>query len=235
MTLSKRLKFITQHIKECSSIVDIGTDHGYIPIYAIKNGLCKSAIATDINKEPVKKAKFNIDFEGLSESIKVRLGGGFSPIVKNEAEVCIIAGMGGNLIKNILEADINITEEFKYLILQPAQNPEVLREYLYKNKYKIICEDLCFDDGVYYELFKVKKSKNIECEDIDNIYYEISKNLIKSKNPLMYNYLKSKYDKYENIINLIGDNSENASKRKNEIKKKLNYINDFMEEIKDEG
>lgn len=235
MVLSKRLKFITQHIKECSSIVDVGTDHGYIPIYAIKKGLCKSAIATDINKEPVKKAKLNICIEGLSDSIEVRLGGGFNPIVKNEVEVCIIAGMGGNLIKNILEADIKITEGFKYLILQPAQNPEVLREYLYKNKYEIICEDLCFDDGVYYELFKVKKSKVIEYENIDNIYYEISKKLVKSKNPLMYNYLKSKYNKYENILKAINDNSENANKRKDEIKEKLNYINKFMEEIKDEG
>ena len=60
MELSKRLKFIANHIEKCKSIADIGTDHGYIPIYAVKNNLCESAIASDINKDPVRKSKLNI-------------------------------------------------------------------------------------------------------------------------------------------------------------------------------
>ena len=55
MELSKRLQFIAEHIDKCKCIIDVGTDHGDIPIYCIKNNLCNSAIASDINKDPVKK------------------------------------------------------------------------------------------------------------------------------------------------------------------------------------
>ena len=103
MELSKRLKFIAKHIDKCKSIADIGTDHGYIPIYAVKNNLCERSIASDINKDPVKKSKLNISLEGLSEKIETRLGGGLEPIKAKEVEGIVIAGMGGNLIRDILE------------------------------------------------------------------------------------------------------------------------------------
>ena len=74
----------------------------------------------------------------------------------------VIAGMGGNLIRDILEADMEKVNSLESLILVPAQNPEVLREYLYENNYEIIKEDLCFDEGVYYELFKVKRAEDNE-------------------------------------------------------------------------
>ena len=235
MELSNRLKFIVHHIKDCSNIADIGTDHGYIPIYTVKTGICKSAIATDINRDPVKKARINVDCEGLSDKIQVRLGGGFKPIVRNEVEASVIAGMGGNLIRDILEEDMDITKSFKFLILQPAQNPEVLREYLYKNNYEIICEDLCLDEGIYYELFKVRKSKNIENEDVESIYYEIPKKLIEEKHTLMSGYLQSKYDKYTKILGFIKDDTESAKFRKEELLNKIKLIKIFMEEIQNEG
>ena len=61
-----------------------------------------------------------------------------------------------------------------YLILQPAQNPEVFREYLYNNDYEILEEDICLDENIYYELFKVKKNQEIIYTELDPIFYEIS-------------------------------------------------------------
>lgn len=231
MELSKRLKFIASHIEKCKSIADIGTDHGYIPIYAVKNNLCESAIASDINKDPVRKSKLNISLEGLSEKIETRLGGGLEPIKTKEVDGIIIAGMGGNLIRDILEEGKNKLQFFKFIILQPAQNPEVLREYLYNNGYKILEEDLCFDEGIYYELFKVVKN-NEEHTKVDNIFYEFSPILLKKKHTLMLPYLESKEEKYKKILGFIKDDSESAKKRKEEIKEKLNFIESLKKELR---
>lgn len=227
MELSKRLQFIADHIDRCKTIIDVGTDHGYIPIYSVKNNLCEKAIASDINKDPVKKAEMNVALEGVKSSVEVRLGGGLEVINIGEAEAVVIAGMGGNLIRDILEKDIEKTASFKYLILQPAQNPEVLREYLYNNGYEIMEEDLCLDEGIYYELFKVKKSNKAEKVSLDPIYYEISPRLLKDKNKLMFSYLESKEEKYSKILGFIKDTSESALKRKEDIENKLKEIENF--------
>ncbi len=227
MELSKRLQFIADHIDKCKTLIDVGTDHGYIPIYSVKHKLCESAIASDINKEPVKKAEMNTALEGVKSSIQVRIGGGLEVIEIGEAEGAVIAGMGGNLIRDILEKDIEKTASFKFLILQPAQNPEVLREYLYNNGYEVMEEDLCIDEGIYYELFKVRKTNNKEKVSLDPIYYEISPRLLKDKNKLMLPYLESKEEKYRKILGFIKDNSESALNRKKDIEDKLKEIENF--------
>lgn len=223
MELSKRLDLIVNHIKDCDTLVDVGTDHGYIPIYVIKNGICKSAIASDINKDPLDKAKLNAIFEEVDEKIDTRLGDGLSTIEVNEVDACVIAGMGGNLIRDILEADKEKVKGFKFLILQPAQNPEVLREYLYTNGYEVIEEDLCIDEDKYYELFKVRVKEGEETS-LDSIYYEISPKLLRDRHPLMKDYITYKKEKYEKILGFIEDDTESAEARKNELEAKINIL-----------
>ncbi len=173
MDLSKRLNWILEYVDKCNTVMDVGTDHGYIPIYLVKNKIVEKAIASDINKDPLQKAKINASLDGVIDKIDLRLGGGLSLLKKNEVQGVIIAGMGGNLIRDILEKDINKVRKLDYLILQPAQNPEVLREYLYNSNYEILNEDLCFDEGQFYELFKVKYKMG-ENTKLDPIFYEIS-------------------------------------------------------------
>lgn len=223
MELSKRLDLIVNHIKDCDTLVDVGTDHGYIPIHVVKSGICKSAIASDINKDPLDKAKLNAIFEEVDEKIDTRLGGGLSTVEVNEVEACVIAGMGGNLIRDILEADKEKVKGFKFSILQPAQNPEVLREYLYTNGYEVIEEDLCIEEDKYYELFKVRVKEGEETS-LDPIYYEISPKLLRDRHPLMKDYITYKKEKYEKILGFIEDDTESAEARKNELEAKINIL-----------
>ena len=223
MDLSKRLSLIVDYIEECDTLVDVGTDHGYIPIYVIKNEICKKAIASDINKDPLDKAKLNSIFEGVDENIDTRLGGGLETIEEGEAEGLVIAGMGGNLIRDILEEDKEKANSFKFMILQPAQNPEVLREYLYTNGYEVIAEDLCVDEDKYYELFKVKAKEGEETE-LDPIYYEISPKLLREKHTLMGEYINSKKEKYKKILSFIEDDTESALNRKKELEDKISIL-----------
>ncbi|KLE16817.1 class I SAM-dependent methyltransferase [Clostridium sp. C8] len=227
MELSERLNFIIKNIENTSVLADIGTDHGYIPLHALKSGICSKAIAVDINKEPLDKARLNAILEGMGEELEFRLGDGLKVLEKDEVEVTVIAGMGGNLIKDILEEQIEKVNSMKYLILQPAQNPEVLREYLYTNNYEIINEDLCLDENIYYELFKVRRKEG-EATNLDPIYYEVSPKLLMQKHPLMKEYLISKVENYEKINSFITESTINANERRKSIQEKIDVITNMI-------
>ena len=108
--ITPRLKCIIDHTKG-NRIADIGTDHAYIPIYLVKNDLAEYVIAGDVRQGPVDIAKANVEKHKLPDKIEVRLGSGLSVIEKGEVDTVIIAGMGGQLISEILSADIEKVRE----------------------------------------------------------------------------------------------------------------------------
>lgn len=229
MELSKRLKRIAEHVDKCESVADIGTDHGYIPIYLVKEGICKKAIASDINKGPIEKAKVNVAFEGVSNKIKCLLGPGLNPLKVGEVNGVILAGMGGNLTRDILLADMEKVKKYDFIILQPAQNPEVLREFLYKNDYEIIDEDLIKDEGRFYELFKVKYNKNSEKLVFeDELEYEVSPLLREKNHPLFKEFIEEKINRCETILSFIKEDTEAAKKRKSDLEEKINKLKGML-------
>ncbi|XZH19299.1 tRNA (adenine(22)-N(1))-methyltransferase [Clostridium perfringens] len=229
MELSKRLKRIAEHVDKCESVADIGTDHGYIPIYLVKEGICKKAIASDINKGPIEKAKVNVAFEGVSDKVKCLLGPGLNPLKVGEVNGVILAGMGGNLTRDILLADMDKVKKYDFIILQPAQNPEVLREFLYKNYYEIIDEDLIKDEGRFYELFKVKYNENSEKLVFeDELEYEVSPLLREKGHPLFKEFIEEKINRCETILSFIKEDTEAAKKRKSDLEEKINKLKGML-------
>ena len=226
MNLSNRLEKISNMITEVESVVDVGTDHAYVPIYLVNNNIIKSAIASDINKGPVKKAEDNVSRYNLKSKIECRLGGGLTTIKPYEVEAGIIAGMGGNLIRDIIEERMNVFKSLKYLIVQPVQNPEVLREYIYKSKIEIIDEAVIKEDNKFYEILKIRYSGKDQI--IDPIYYEISKILVERKDSTMKEYLEFKLRKYNSICSTLTQNTESAIKRKKELYENIKKIEEFL-------
>ena len=227
MELSKRLNWIIEKLNKVDIIMDVGTDHGYIPIYLVKNNIASKVIASDINKDPLKKAKINASLDGVLDKIDLRLGGGLSPLNNKEANAVIIAGMGGNLIRDILENDLDKVKNLEYLILQPAQNPEVLRKYLYNNNYEILEEDICLDEDKYYEIFKVKYKKG-DYITLEDIFYEISPEMLSKKSPVLKAYIESKIEKNKRVMEFIIDNTEHAIERKNELREKNERLDKLL-------
>lgn len=219
MKLSLRLITIKNFVKENSIVADIGTDHGYIPGYLIENNISKKVIATDISKGSLDKAIEYIEKIGYKEYIDTRLGNGLEVLKPYEVDTVIIAGMGGLLIKDIIEKDLEITKTINNFIFQPMGAAEELRKYLYENNFKIIDEKIIKEDGKYYEIIYVSRGKDyIE----DEIYYEISKKLLDKKDPVLREFIEFKINKTEEILKELEKNhTEKTAKRKEDLSSRL--------------
>lgn len=199
MKLSKRLKTIVDLIDPNMKVADIGTDHGYIPIYLIKNGISDFVIASDINKGPINILLNNLKEHGVEKGVYERLGSGLKTINENEVDVVIIAGMGGNLISDIIDESMNIVKSLKYMILQPAQHEDVLREYLFNNEFKILEENVVLDSDKYYHTMKVTIGTDAPYEK--KVYYYTGKGELKTKTEDFKGYVNRKIESIEKILN----------------------------------
>ncbi|WP_244990390.1 tRNA (adenine(22)-N(1))-methyltransferase [Clostridium algidicarnis] len=213
MELSNRLNKLINLCDKCNTIADIGTDHGYIPINLIERDICNFSIASDINSHPVERAKVNVKSYGLEKKIKCKKGSGLNTIKDEKVQGVIIAGMGGNLIKEILIENLSIVKSLQYLVLQPTQNAEVLRKYLYNNNFEILDEEMCIDEGIYYEFFKIRYGgKGFRTNE--DIYYNVSPLLIDKNHPLIKDYIISKIQELEKILLYLNGDTANAIARK---------------------
>lgn len=152
--ITPRLEMILKNLHS-DKIADIGTDHAYIPIELAKLG--KTVIATDVNEGPLNNAKQNIEKQNLN--ISLRLGSGLKPINPQDADEIIIAGMGGELIQKIISEDYSSAFSAT-LLLQPMNSQAELREFLLKNGFKIISEDLAKEGFKIYNLIICKKGQS---------------------------------------------------------------------------
>lgn len=219
MKISPRLLAIEYFVKDHSIVADIGTDHGYIPVYLIKNNTSKKVIGTDISKGSLDKAIQYVKELGYEDYIDTRLGNGLEVLKPYEVDTVILAGMGGTLIKDILEKDMEIAKTINNFIFQPMIATKELRKYLYKNNFKIIDEKIVKEDERYYEIIYAIWGKDyVE----DEIYYEVSERLVDKKDPILKEFLEFKIQEIENILEKLEEKTtEKANERKEELFFKL--------------
>lgn len=159
MQLSTRLKMVADCVSKGSIVADVGCDHAYISIYLMEHNLAQHIIALDINKGPLQRAKENIKQYGLEEKIQTRLSNGLLKLKPKEADCIVIAGMGGELMKNILIEGAACVAQAKELILQPQSEIYKIRRYLHTIGFNIIFENMCIDDGKFYVVIKAVPSQ----------------------------------------------------------------------------
>lgn len=149
--LSKRLSTAASFVRSGAFVADIGTDHAYLPIYLVASGKARGALASDINKGPIKTAQENIAKHCLEKSIFTQIANGLEGIEKYEPTDIVICGMGGELIARILDDSRYIKNSEIRLILQPMTSVFELREYL-ANGFYTIAENVVSEDGKLYQI-----------------------------------------------------------------------------------
>ena len=166
MKLDERLAQCAEFVREGASVADIGTDHAYLPVYLVKSGKTKKAVAADVRVGPLENAKGNIIRNGLESSIKTVLSDGLEKIGPDEADDIVIAGMGSELIIRIIEAAPWLRDSKKHLILQPMTRAEELRKYLCRSGFEIISERACIScKKTYSVMLCAFDGKERECDD----------------------------------------------------------------------
>lgn len=232
--LSERLKAVAELVEPCNTLADVGTDHGYIPIYLLDCMKIKHAIAMDINKGPLLRAREHIKQYYMTELIETRLSDGLFALKPGEADVIVIAGMGGSLMIRILSQGREAACMAKSLVLQPQSELMAFREFLYKNGYQITAEDMVFEDGKYYPMMAAKydacknkgglSGQDAVWQDL-RIGWKYGTLLLEQKHPVLHQYLLLQQRQKQKILAQIHANAGRGTiERELEITQELEDI-----------
>lgn len=159
MQLSKRLSAVASMVTEGNRLVDVGCDHGYLPLYLYLNKKIPSAIAMDVRPGPLSRAREHIAEYGLEKYIETRLSDGLLALSPGEGDTLTIAGMGGPLMERILTAKEEVRESFRELILQPQSDIPHFRRFLREIGWEIVEEEIVLEDGKFYPMMKAVRGE----------------------------------------------------------------------------
>ena len=155
--ISKRLELVASFVPQGAILLDVGSDHAYLPIELVKRGQIKSAIAGEVVEGPYQSAIKNVEAHGLKEKIQVRLANGLAAFEEaDQVSVITIAGMGGRLIATILKEGLEKLANVERLILQPNNREDELRIWLQDHGFLIVAESILEEAGKFYEILVVE-------------------------------------------------------------------------------
>ncbi len=231
--LSKRMQAVADMVAE-RNVADIGCDHAFVSIYLANKPNTESVIAMDVRKGPVDIARANVAMHNLENKIQVRMSDGFEKLQVGEAQAAVIAGMGGYLMINILEAGKRHLQAGISLVLQPQSDIKAVREYLVQNGYGIDKEEMLIDEGKYYTVMRAVPVK--EMTEYSQEEYSFGPLLLSQKHPVLKSYLEKLRDKDEQLIDIL-DRSEtdNSRERSRELFEDKQYIERILDTYFKEG
>ena len=198
--ISERLRTAAGLIGEGERLADVGTDHGYVPIYLVERKHIPSAIAMDIRTGPLERAREHIRMYGMEDYIQTRLSDGVAALKPDEVDTILVAGMGGGLVMHILESGRAICEQAHGLVLQPQSELPKVRRFLMENGYVTEREEMVMEEGKYYPMMKAVPG---ESEAYQPWEYEYGKLLLKEKHPVLKEYLKRETRLQKQILQQI--------------------------------
>ena len=229
--ISERLRTAAGLIGEGERLADVGTDHGYVPIYLVERKRIPSAIAMDIRTGPLERAREHIRMYGMEDYIQTRLSDGVAALKPGEADTILIAGMGGGLVIHILEAGRSLWETIGYWVLSPQSELDKVRRFLEKESFSIVRETMMKEDGKYYTVMGVTRG-GLSGENDSEPHYLYGSRLIRQKNPVLAEFLKKEQEQLEQILDTLKDSDTPAAlKRRVEMMEKLAWNKEAQDEM----
>lgn len=197
--LSPRLQAVAAFVRPGSRAADVGTDHGYIPMYLLQAGICPRVLAMDVRKGPLERAAAHRAYlpPDLQQAMEIRLGDGLQGMQEGEADTVIIAGMGGNLIIRILEESQRLWDSVSHWILSPQSDLERVRHFLEDHGFAIEDEDMVEDEGKYYTILSVVRGTMQGGREADYLY---GRCLIQRRHPVLLQYLEKEERRLDQVI-----------------------------------
>lgn len=218
INISERLKCVASLVNKGARVADIGTDHAYLPIYLVQNGISNKVYACDVRKEPLRRAKLHIDEYGLSDKIITQLCDGLKGINKGDVDTVTICGMGGKLMKNIIKAGIDKLGDNTQLVLSAQSELRDFRKYLLEAGIYIKSEHMLLEDGKYYFIF--------DC--VYNTQDEYYLNVTNIQQNNIYENAASAGDIHNNNIHNNDSHKEDNDKEYNDKKKITAYAEEEL-------
>lgn len=223
LPISERLLACAELVPQNARAADIGTDHGYLAIHLIKEGIAKTVIACDLRQAPLQSAKQNAERFGVDGKISFRLADGLAAVSSDEVDTVICAGMGGDLIRMILEKADWLKDSRYTLILQPQSAAPILRAWLCEEGFEIREEKLLREGGFFYTVMKLRFGS---AQTLTPGQQYLPPPLIKSGSPLLREYA----ERMETLVRTSVDGLLSAEMQRPE---KLRYFQQALAEIRE--
>ena len=243
--LSDRLRAIADRISKGETMADIGTDHGFLPIYLVEKGISPMAIMADVSAQSLEKGRKNahmlLEDADLINKLDFRVGDGLKVLGSGEVDTVVIAGMGGKLIRDIMAADYEHTLSFDKFVLQPRIGQGHLRKWLSDNGFAIVNEAVVKEGRHIPEIITALSPKNentsvgiqagyeLASSDGDDIAWKIPPWMTKADGPLEEFIARNLALTEEKLSNV-----RKARARDTELEEKIigeiNYLKNFLKE-----
>jgi tRNA (adenine22-N1)-methyltransferase len=229
--LSDRLQTVVDFIPKGYSIADIGSDHAYLPCYTVKKGITPFAVAGEVVEGPYQSALSQVREEQLTDKISVRKGNGLEVIQPGEVDCITIAGMGGTLISNILEAGKDKLVHVKRLILQPNISAISIRQWLIHNDWELKAEEILEEDEKIYEVLVAERGMPEEPYKTDREKALLmGPFLMKDKDQVFRKKWLEEKRNWENILSKLSNasQSDEIDEKIKELKAKIQMVEEVL-------
>lgn len=237
--LSDRLQAVADLVTAEGVLADIGTDHAYLPIYLIQKKKIRRALALDVREGPLHRAKEHIDQYGMGDYIEIRLSDGAKEILPGEADILVLAGMGGGLMERIIDREKEVFFRAKEVILQPQSEQERLRRYLTLEGWSILAEDMVKEDGKYYPMMRLSMTEDRGIcmenpyEEAGDIDYRYGAYLLRAGHPVLREFLEREERIYRDLLKNLNRAEKNDGIRKRiaQIEQKAGQTQEAIERM----
>ncbi|WP_082918146.1 tRNA (adenine(22)-N(1))-methyltransferase TrmK [Oceanobacillus sp. Castelsardo] len=201
INLSNRLIQVANFIGKGAKFADIGSDHAYLPCYICLKDNTARAIAGEINEGPFNSAKKTVSDTELNDVIEVRLGNGLE-IIKHDDNInhVVIAGMGGSLIKTILEEGKKKLTNVERIIAQPNIDARNVRRWFLNNNFNIINESIIEENGHIYEIIVAEQTKSQQINNLSEKELLFGPVLLRNKTIEFYKKWQHEYEKMQQVV-----------------------------------
>ncbi|MCA1009704.1 tRNA (adenine(22)-N(1))-methyltransferase [Halobacillus halophilus] len=229
--LSKRLTNVALKLPRGAFFADIGSDHAYLPCYVCLNDPSAKAIAGEVNHGPYKSAWKEVENHDLEGRIDVRLGNGLHVLNNNEVRQVVIAGMGGPLIRDILESGKEKLSETERIIAQPNIDARSVRQWFFRNGYDLVDEVILEENGHIYEILVGDRGEPAASYDSSQLEKQLwlGPHLLKKAEEVFLRKCKMELEKKEYVLSQVKQASVVNEEKILQLQKEISWLKEATE------